>query len=195
MRPKISELLNKITAATNSTTLTSLEFDLLKQYIRNLYDEVEQLQSNSTTKTQLVKEVKREGPKMSNVNDELSLHIASSNENLVAAKATINEKSTSSGSLNEKLKTGNKKEIHKHLSTKPLKELIDMNKRFVLVNELFKGNSDNFSQAVQHIDSVENFEDAKAYVYSELFNKYQWNEASQSVRMFLKLVNQKFGEE
>ena len=195
MRPKISELLNKITELTNSTSLTTLEFDLLKQHIRNLYEEADQLKSGVATETEVKKEVKQEQPKIAKANNEPVLHITSSNENLIATNDSINDKTSSSSSLNEKLKTGNKKEIHKHLSTKPLKELIDMNKRFVLVNELFKGNSEGFSQAVQHIDSVENYEDAKAYVHTELFNKYQWNEASQSVRMFLKLVKQKFGEE
>ncbi len=191
MRPKISELLNKITELTNSSSLTTLEFDLLKQHIRNLYEEVQQLK----TSIEELKEVKQEEPKIIKTNNESVLHVTTSNENAVATKDSINEKISSSGSLNEKLKTNNKKEIHKHLSTKPLKELIDMNKRFVLVNELFNGNSDSFSQAVQHIDSVENYEDAKTYVQTELLSKYQWDEASQSVRMFLKLVKQKFGEE
>lgn len=195
MRPKISELLNKITELTNSSMLTSLEFDLLKQNIRNLYEEVEQLKSGLTKETEAVKELKQEQPKITKVNNEPVLHVIPSNENVTASKDSINGKTTSSGSLNEKLKTNNKTEIHKHLSTKPLKELIDMNKRFVLVNELFKGNSDSFSQAVQHIDSVNEYEDAKGYIRTELFHKYQWNEASQSVRMFLKLVKQKFGEE
>ncbi|MCX6198963.1 MAG: hypothetical protein NTY88_07045 [Bacteroidetes bacterium] len=195
MRPKISELLNKITEFTNSSSLTPLEFDLLKQTIRNLYEEVERLKSGLVKETEAGKELKQEQPKITKVNNEPVLHVVSSNENLIATKDSINEKIPSSGSLNEKLKTSNKTEIHKHLSTKPLKELIDMNKRFVLVNELFKGNSDNFSQAVQHIDSVSNYEDAKEYVRAELFNKHQWEETSQSVRMFLKLVKQKFGEE
>lgn len=191
MRPKISELLNKITELTNSSSLTTLEFDLLKQHIRNLYEEVEQLKND----IEEGKEVKQEQPKIVKVNNEHLLPVTSSNESTMATKDSINEKISSSGSLNEKLKTSSKKEIHKHLSTKPLKELIDMNKRFVLVNELFKGESDSFSQAVQHIDSVENYEDAKAYLQTELLRKYQWDEASQSVRMFFKLVKQKFGEE
>lgn len=191
MRPKISELLNKITELTNSSSLTTLEFDLLKQHIRNLYEEVEKLKNGIEER----KEVEYKDPKMIKVNNESLLPVTSSNENTLVTKDSINEKTSSSGSLNEKLRTNSKKEIHKHLSTKPLKELIDMNKRFVLVNELFKGNSDSFSKAVQHIDSVESYEDAKAYVHAELLSKYQWDEASQSVRMFLKLMKQKFGEE
>jgi hypothetical protein len=39
-------------------------------------------------------------------------------------------------------------EIHKKLASKPLRELIDFNKRFAIVNELFKGDTAKFQQTV-----------------------------------------------
>ena len=110
------------------------------------------------------------------------------------SKSSINESVESVSSLNEKVKTGSK-EVHRKLSTKPLKDLIDLNKKFILLNELFKGNSEAFSAAIHQIDSVADYAEAEAFIKAELHTNYFWDESSQSVRMFMKLVKQKFGEE
>lgn len=110
------------------------------------------------------------------------------------SKSSINESVESVSSLNEKVKSGSK-EVHRKLSTKPLKDLIDLNKKFILLNELFKGNSEAFSAAIRHIDSVADYAAAEAFIKTELHTNYFWDESSQSVRMFMKLVKQKFGEE
>ncbi len=116
-----------------------------------------------------------------------------SNNNKVL-KSSINESVlTSSASLNEKLKADSK-EVHKKLSSKPLKDLIDLNKKFVLQNELFNGNVAAFTTAVQSIDAFENITAAENYV-AQLQQENNWDAASQTTRMFLKLVKQKFGVE
>ena len=109
--------------------------------------------------------------------------------------ATINDSATLSGSLNEKLKTSSATEVHKKLATKPLKDLIDLNKRFVLLNELFKSNAEAFSAAIAHIDSLEDYSTALTFIQSQLVSNYFWDESSQSARLFMKLVRQKFGQE
>jgi len=112
----------------------------------------------------------------------------------VSVKATVNDMVKPYQTLNERIK-GSGKEIHKVLSLKPLKDMIDLNKRFVLVNELFKGDSAAFSKAVQDIDSFENYDDAKRYVQNGLASQFNWDATSQTVRMFVKMVKQRFGEE
>lgn len=106
---------------------------------------------------------------------------------------SLNETIKSNGTLNEKLKTGAHTEVHRKLSTKPMKDMIDLNKRFVLLNELFKGNAEVFSATIHHIDSLNSFEEAESFVRSQLVANYYWDESSQTVRMFMKLVKQKFG--
>ena len=109
-------------------------------------------------------------------------------------KSSINESIQSSSTLNEKHKGGSK-EVHRKLSTRPLKDLIDLNKKFTLLNDLFKGNAEAFSAAIHHIDSSPTLEAAESFIKNELSSNYFWDEKSQSVRMFMKLVKQKFGEE
>lgn len=109
-------------------------------------------------------------------------------------KVSINDSVQTVASINEKLKTP-QQEVHRKLATKPLKDLIDLNKKFVLQNELFKGNSEALSAAIQHIDQLQNFEEAAAYVMNELSAKNQWNLTSQPAKLFAQLVKQKFGVE
>ena len=109
--------------------------------------------------------------------------------------SSINESIKSGGSLNEKLKTSSTVEIHKKLASKPLKELIDLNKKFVLLNELFKGNTEAYTAAIAHIDTLADYDAAQAFISSQLVANYFWDEDKQSTRMFSKLVKMKFGVE
>ena len=101
------------------------------------------------------------------------------------------EKLATVESLNQRLKPATT-EVHKKLAIKPLKELIDLNKRFVLVNELFKGDSSLFADTIQQIDGYSDYISANAFIISQNFD---WEENSQAYRLFRKLVKQKFGEE
>jgi DNA-binding HxlR family transcriptional regulator len=110
-----------------------------------------------------------------------------------SSASSINDNIKTTGSLNEKLKTGASNEVHKKLSSRPLKDLIDLNNRFVLLTELFKGNAEAFSAAIHHIDTLENYEKANSFVQSQLAANYYWDQSAQSTRLFMKLVKQKFG--
>ncbi len=114
---------------------------------------------------------------------------------LQTPSSSINDSIKSGGSLNEKLKTSSTAEIHKKLASKPLKELIDLNKKFVLLNELFKGNTEAYTSAIAHIDTLADYEAAQSFISNQLVANYFWDENKQSTRMFSKLVKMKFGVE
>jgi hypothetical protein len=107
---------------------------------------------------------------------------------------SINESIQHPGSLNEKLRSAGK-EVHKKLASKPLKDLIDLNHRFTLLNELFKGNAVAFSNAINHIDELSDFNSANSFIQTQLAANYYWDENSQTTLLFVKLVKQKFGVE
>jgi hypothetical protein len=108
---------------------------------------------------------------------------------------SINERVQTSESLNERLKASSTQEMHKKLASKPLKELIGLNQRFVILNELFKSNAEAFAAAVNHIDSLSDYPSADSFIQTQLISNYYWDETSQSARLFMKLVRQKFGVE
>lgn len=105
----------------------------------------------------------------------------------------INERIKSSTDLNERWRNATT-EIHQRFAMKPLKDMLDLNRRIAFVNDLFKGNSEELNKAVQTIDAATDYEVAKAYVNS-LARTWNWYESSQSAKLFVKLVKQRFGQE
>jgi hypothetical protein len=85
------------------------------------------------------------------------------------------------------------KEVHHQLSNKPLRELIDLNKRFVIINELFGGSAEAFSKTIHQIDSFDDFAVAESFIHSQPAAQYAWVESSPTVKLFWELVRQKFG--
>lgn len=249
---KIPELLEKINRTAKDADfkqLAKLDYDLLMQNLRDLYEAIDEARSNpaneevivtvpqpvrkkllnpnegilltnevappapevkteqpvvqkTVTPTPVVTEVKQqqvaEPPVEKVVVKEPVIQVTEKKPEPVNKTTTpvtsINEKIQGSTSLNDKLKAGTT-EIHRRLSVRPLKDLIDLNKRFVIQNELFKGNADAMAAAVQFIDSAQDITTAETYLNNEVAPKLAWDETSQAVRMFRKLVKQKFGEE
>jgi hypothetical protein len=203
--------------------ISKIEMDILMQYTREFYNELDNLRAQIVVPVKetsdIIKSTHTFWPEATNrkkqfqANDSLLLEEKQAKVKEVKPieekpkKATVQEpvvKETRTGtinenikfpsSLNEKLKSSGN-EVHKRLSSKPLKDMIDLNKRFVILNELFKGNAEAFSSAVNHIDSLNDYNEAQAFVQTQLVSNYFWDESSQSVRMFMKLVKQRFGVE
>ncbi len=238
--PKISDLLNKINRAVENPSfpgISKLERDLLMQYIRELYENVDELfitpeveqktplQEVVTTEPVLIKRPvirPNENLLISEEVKEEKVAPADKHEKVVITRpavvaqaevkpvqktdtkiertiqtpaSSINESIKAGGTLNEKLRTTASVEMHKKLASKPLKELIDLNKKFVLLNELFKGNTEAYSSAIAHIDTLSDYETAQTYVNTQLAANYFWDESKQSTRMFAKLIKLKFGIE
>ena len=194
MNPKASELLNKISTLVATENIQALEKDLLKQYLRNLYEMIDEMESPEKAEEVIPFKEKKIIPLTEDMVEVKKEPVITEQEEIKVAepKISINEKIKPSESLNEKVKPA-ATEIHKQLSHKPLRELIDMNKRFALVNELFKGNSESFAIAVAQIDSMSDFTSAYSFL-DELSLQNNWNTSSQTAKLFSKLVKQKFGK-
>ena len=229
---KISDLLEKINATLKKSEVSKMpqiEYDILMQHLRGLYEELHQLRNepvqtvqqdysgNDSAENEIQELQRLHIKKTFYTNDHLLIHDVqpSKNEAVIqeaSTKATtetvtqpvekperisklssINDNIKLTGSLNEKLKSGSGNEVHNKLSSKPLKDLIDLNNRFVLLNELFKGNAEAFSAAVVHIDTLDNYASAESFIQSQLVTNYYWEQSSQTVKLFMKLVKQKFG--
>ncbi len=212
MRSKVSELLEKINRLAGSPAfpqVSDLEFDLLLHHLRELYNELNSLKDsslgivhpaevdNKNTDTEVTPPIVAEEKKISFTETKLTRKSEANIPQTGAtpiSKKTINEVILSSESLHTKLAGSPSKEVHQKLSSKPLKDLLDLNKRFVVINELFNGNKDAFSAAVHRIDSSVDYVSADLYIRAELMTAYAWNETSPAVALFLNLVKQKFGE-
>jgi hypothetical protein len=234
---KISDLLGKINRAIENPAfplVSKIELDLLKQHVRDFYEEIETVTDATSSLQPVITETtkKQTEPDSAFTTKRPTIHANDGmllNEQPVVTKTTepvkqeiiitaketpvidtpevkapktipavassINESIKSGGSLNEKLKATSAVEMHKKLASKPLKELIDLNKRFVLLSELFKGNTDAYTSAIAHIDTLPDYESAQSFISTQLVSNFYWDETKQSTRMFTKLVKMKFGIE
>jgi hypothetical protein len=214
MQSKASDLLSRINQLAKHPSfphLSKIEHDLLLEHLRNLYEEISFAKENKAAdQKQEVIKTDRPAPVPPVVKEQETIvrkleepPIAKEEPPVVkpevqakaAPKFSINEVVQAGESLNSKLKFTSAKEVHHKLSTKPMKELIDLNKRYLVVSELFKGDADACAKAIHQIDLSESYSAAESYIHSTLFPAYKWNESSEIVKLFQGLVKQKFGVE
>ncbi|MCW3126144.1 MAG: hypothetical protein JWO03_1802 [Bacteroidetes bacterium] len=86
-----------------------------------------------------------------------------------------------------------KRALNDHIAGKDLNSMIDLNKKHVLTNELFQGDTVAFQAAISYINISPTIEVAFEYIKTELLPKYKWTGDMQATKLFDKLVRQKFG--
>ena len=97
-------------------------------------------------------------------------------------------------SLNDILKE-DKTEISQTLESTPVQDLrqaIGINDRFVFINGLFAGKDDLYEQSIKTLNRINNLSEADNWMARELKTKLNWDNNSQAVQQFYKLVKRKF---
>lgn len=72
-----------------------------------------------------------------------------------------------------------------------ISKVIGINDKFQFANELFAGNMQEYSVAVQQLNSLESLEAAMDY-FSNLQMLYAWDLENQTVKRFLELVDRRY---
>ena len=165
---------------------------------------------NTTTKTDeiLVNEIEIPKPVVStpeiNIQNDMS-KIEVQQENINVVERNINfsepivnqftdlkEKLNNSKSLNDKFQSNASIVDRMSSKNKSINDMIDLNKRLLFVDVLFKGNSPLFNQVIQHIDEYKTADEAIKFLD---FNKEKLdlNEKKESVyNSLIDLINKKF---
>lgn len=102
----------------------------------------------------------------------------------------LNERININPTLNEKLKTITG-ELHSKVAVKPLKDLIDFNRRIALVNDLFAGDTTLYNQTIAELDSLTTLHEAEELVKQKLPN-LDLSNAGQSGKLLGMLLKQRF---
>lgn len=114
-----------------------------------------------------------------------------------APKQDLHQKITSSKSstlnLNEQHAAKADNSLASKISkTRSMTELIDLNRRFLFLNELFKGNQDTYSQIIHQLDTFQTYEEALLFL-NHLKSHIQLSDKNQSAfELLSKLVKQRF---
>jgi len=97
-------------------------------------------------------------------------------------------------SLNDLLKE-KKIEISEKLTGLPVRDLkkaIDINDRFLYINDLFRGDEMMYERSIKTINSFSIWPEAEYWVRRELKTKLGWTEDNETVRQFDQLVKRRF---
>lgn len=73
-----------------------------------------------------------------------------------------------------------------------LREAISINQRFSFINELFNGENMEYHAAIQHLDSLSDYDQARLYITQNLAQQYDWSHKEEHVAKLLKLIDRKF---
>jgi hypothetical protein len=97
-------------------------------------------------------------------------------------------------SLNDKLKTV-QKELGHSLKEVPIKDLrkgIDVNDKFVFINDLFRGDEPMYERSIKTINSFTILQEAEYWMNRELKVKLGWKDDSEIVQHFYDVVRRRF---
>lgn len=98
--------------------------------------------------------------------------------------------------LNDKFEEKEKpKTIAKAHEEKPVSELassINLNQRYMFVNDLFEGNEADYNKALDEIDSSDSFDSSVEILVQNYSKKYVWDMNSDEVKELLKVIFKRF---
>lgn len=101
-----------------------------------------------------------------------------------------------SESLNDKLKSSSSyKQVADNITASPIKDLrkaIGVNDRYLLINELFRGDQTMYDRSIKTINGFNIYAEAEFWIKRELKLKLGWNENSEAVTLFDQLVKRRF---
>ncbi|MEN8202904.1 MAG: hypothetical protein ABFS28_09935, partial [Bacteroidota bacterium] len=104
---------------------------------------------------------------------------------------TIAEKFSSESSINENLGGKREKDLDTKIKGEPIDQIsrnIGINDRFLIIRELFEGNSDEFAKLISGLDGAENYQTA----IEILNNRFTGSMDHEGVEILTGLVKRRF---
>lgn len=101
-------------------------------------------------------------------------------------KATLNEK------LSSNKQEKSLAEAHASKKVESIRKSITINQRFMFVNELFGGNTQQFNEAIEHLEQEENYKSALKHIQHHYAQSNQWDMDGNEVQEFLSVVARRF---
>lgn len=98
-------------------------------------------------------------------------------------------------SLNDKLKTEKvdlAAKLHGATHINDLSRAIDINDKFLFINELFRGDRDMYDRSIKTINGCSDLEAAKYWIERELKIKLGWQDKDAAVQQFYYIIRKRF---
>ncbi len=208
-------LLKKINAIHDSVAafgggFSSLEKDLIVQYIRELYEciTIEETVSSTTTegsssiKAPIAKKVSQAAPVQhaisSNGSSNGQAATSNGNANHITTPTVAKPKPTKiDPELDTLFEESNLNDLSQRFANAPIKDIgkaMGINERILTINELFKGDQQSFQSTAEALNACANFEDAKQYLVNGIATKNDWvsNKRKKKAAVFIKLIRRRY---
>ncbi len=86
-------------------------------------------------------------------------------------------------------------DLHEKQGIEGIKKSITINQRFMFVNELFEGDSDEFESVVNYLDNCANKEEALDFINMNYVQGKGWDNESEEFEEFIHIVHKRFPSE
>lgn len=73
-----------------------------------------------------------------------------------------------------------------------LRRAFGLNERFFYTNELFNGDGEEFSRAINELNHLSGFDDALKLIDAKYREMFQWKEEDETVQTFLALIQRRY---
>lgn len=110
------------------------------------------------------------------------------------AKPTAQPEEVKEKSLNDSLNKAESNDLASKLGQTPihdLKKAISINKKFEFINQLFKGDHENYTKSIHYLNGLSNKEEAMTF-FNSLKKEHEWDEESKRYIEFADLVRRRF---
>ncbi len=216
---KSKALLKKINVLHDSAldfegSMTSMERDLLLQYLRDLYemilhegqsDSVLPARERSVSKVEVAPisaTVRNVEPVQSApVPKAAPVITQSSTEEIFAEKPSIVEPKPEGGKKKEKLAvlfaSDDSKDLRSKFSSLPISDIsksMGINDKILTINELFGGDQSLFNNVVKELNGFNSFNEAQQYLIGDVAKKQGWYEDQKKGKAmtFIKLIRRRY---
>lgn len=111
--------------------------------------------------------------------------------------ATINETfSEETPTVNEKFENESQHssivEVHETEKISEIQKNISVNQRYMFLNDLFGGDSEEYEQALNKVENSDSFDDSVELLVQNYSKKYEWDMNSDEVKELLKVIFKRF---
>jgi len=202
----------------NLEELSAIEQDLLKDYIKKLYESVLDIDSGEKVekKDKKSKKDKTNPEQIIKIEKPVEVDNIPDNTNTEEKTDLVEEKEPTVVQSNEKIEeeielpvmtfsqdflelfeSSNSSELSHKLSLSPINNLtkaFSINERIFTVKELFANNKTDFEKTINDLDQLHSLDEAKQYILDNIVSKYNWDDSKmiKKVRQFITTVKRRY---
>lgn len=201
---KLSTLSQKVLK--DGSRPAALEIDLLKHYLLEAYDELNAYRADPVGEIQeeppsaptpgLSKETVTDSPEKPiefSQNHVMETQPTEQDEEEAGNEEAKKEEQEAEGTINERFKSDVPLISDKAADRGDLRKIIDLNKRYLYVNELFGGDESAYDRAIAELNNLPDYQRAAKYVAEQLEQKLDWSDKKKYRDMFYRSVQKRFG--